>query len=240
MFNDSFVGSAKALRTRAVAFPAALLVHFVAVLALIVGPLLRDGDLPRWNVSQALLVPPPPVPALPAGGRPRPAGRSPRIQPAALGRLANPGRLVAPVQIPDEIREETLADSSGWSPLTGAEGFDNSGPVNGFVDVIIQNVAGDRFDPAPVVAVVRPPRLVKRVSPDYPELARQARVSGSVKVEATTDAYGRVVEARVLESIPLLDRAALDAVRQWVYEPMVINGQPRRVSFAVTVKFVLK
>jgi protein TonB len=65
-------------------------------------------------------------------------------------------------------------------------------------------------------------------------------VEGIVIVEATTDIYGRVQNVKVLKSIPLLDQAAVDAVRQWVYEPMVINGRPRGVIFVVTVTFKLK
>jgi TonB family protein len=86
---------------------------------------------------------------------------------------------------------------------------------------------------------VKPPRLVTDVQPVYPEAARKARVEGVVITEATTDTYGRVVSVKVLRSIPLLDQAAVDAVRQWVYEPMVINGKPRPVVFTVTMRFRL-
>jgi protein TonB len=95
---------------------------------------------------------------------------------------------------------------------------------------------------APVRAIgeIKPPRLIKRVEPDYPEIARQARVEGVVIVETTTDIYGRVKDVKILRSIPLLDQAAVDAVRQWMYEPMIINGRPRGVIFVVTVRFSLK
>jgi len=95
---------------------------------------------------------------------------------------------------------------------------------------------------APVRAIgeIKPPKLVKQVDPTYPEIARQARVEGIVILESVTDIYGRVQNIRVLRSIPLLDQAAIDAVRQWVYEPMVINGRPRGVIFTVTVRFTLK
>jgi protein TonB len=83
------------------------------------------------------------------------------------------------------------------------------------------------------------PALVRRVDPVYPEIARQARIEGVVIIEAETDIFGRVRNARILRSIPLLDQAALDAVRQWVYEPMLINGRPRGVLFTVTVTFKL-
>ncbi|MBE3119909.1 MAG: TonB family protein, partial [Candidatus Atribacteria bacterium] len=63
---------------------------------------------------------------------------------------------------------------------------------------------------------------------------------GVVILEATTDVYGRVAGVRVLRSLALLDAAAVDAVRQWIYEPLVVNGRPRPVTFTVTVRFVLK
>lgn len=86
---------------------------------------------------------------------------------------------------------------------------------------------------------VKPPKLIREVPPVYPEEARKAGVEGVVIMEATTDTYGRIAAVKVLRSIPLLDQAAIDAVRQWVYEPMVIDGKPREVTFTVTVRFNL-
>jgi len=85
-----------------------------------------------------------------------------------------------------------------------------------------------------------PPKLIKQVDPIYPEEARKAEVEGTVIIEATTDIYGRIQSYKVLRSIPLLDQAAIDAVKQWVYEPVIINGKPIPVSFTVTVRFTLK
>jgi len=84
-----------------------------------------------------------------------------------------------------------------------------------------------------------PPKLVKSVAPVYPEIARQSKVQGVVVLEATTDIYGRVAMVKVVRSIPLLDQAAIDAVRQWQYEPAIIDGQPKQVTFTVTVQFTL-
>ena len=96
--------------------------------------------------------------------------------------------------------------------------------------------------PPPVKAVgeVKPPKLIKKVDPVYPEEARQAKVEGVVILECTTDAYGSVTNVKVLRSVPALDQAAIDAVKQWVYEPMIIDGKPRGVIFTVTVRFQLK
>ena len=86
---------------------------------------------------------------------------------------------------------------------------------------------------------VMPPKLIKQVDPIYPKAAAKAGVEGVVIMEATTDTYGRIAAVKVLRSIPLLDQAAIDAVKQWVYEPMVIDGKPREVTFTVTVRFNL-
>jgi protein TonB len=239
MFQESFVAARRDHRTQAVALPLALVFHAGAILALIVGPLLQGVKLPRWNVTSAVLVPPPAHPALPTPGRPHPAGRSIRVQPVAVRTASSDGRLIVPVHIPDEIREESLSAPLGGSDLEGADFNSDQTPMDTLVGTIIDKIAGDKEISLPPVAVIRPPRLVKRVEPEYPEIARQARVSGAVKLEATTDVYGRVKDVRVLESIPLLDQAAKDAVRQWIYEPMVVNGKPLSVVFKVTVRFVL-
>lgn len=86
---------------------------------------------------------------------------------------------------------------------------------------------------------VTPPKLIREVKPVYPEEARAAGVEGVVIIEATTDTYGRVDSVKVLRSIPLLDQAAVDALKQWVYEPMVIDGKPMPVVFTVTMSFKL-
>ena len=93
--------------------------------------------------------------------------------------------------------------------------------------------------PIRAVGPVNPPKLLKMVEPVYPEIAMQSKVEGVVICEATTDAAGRVVDVRILRSIPLLDQAAIDAVKQWVYAPMKINGKPVGVVFTVTARFSL-
>jgi TonB family protein len=89
------------------------------------------------------------------------------------------------------------------------------------------------------VGGIKPPKLVTCVNPVYPEIARQAQVEGTVILEATTDEKGNVESVKILRSIPVLDQAAVDAVRQWKYEPMIIDGKPRKVVFTVTVLFKL-
>lgn len=87
---------------------------------------------------------------------------------------------------------------------------------------------------------IAPPVVVKRVDPVYPEEARKDGIQGSVILYVTTDEEGRVKKVEVLKSIPALDKAAVDAVRQWVYEPYLKDGVPKPVSFAITVQFRLQ
>jgi TonB family protein len=102
-------------------------------------------------------------------------------------------------------------------------------------------VTGEDQKPAVrAVGDIKPPKLIKSVKPVYPELARKAVIEGVVILEATTDVYGRVVDTKILRSIPLLDQAAIDAVEQWIYEPMIIAGEPRGIMFTVTCTFKLE
>jgi len=88
---------------------------------------------------------------------------------------------------------------------------------------------------------IRPPRLIKKVEPVYPEEARKAKVSGVVILSVRTDEKGNVEAVRVLRSVdPLLDQAAIDAVKKWKYEPFIKDGKPRKIVFTVTVRFKLK
>jgi protein TonB len=77
------------------------------------------------------------------------------------------------------------------------------------------------------------------VRPQYPPIAQSARVQGVVIIEATIGPDGTVQDARVLRSIPLLDGAALDAVKRWEFTPTLLNGQPVPVIMTVTVQFTL-
>ncbi|MCR4395556.1 MAG: energy transducer TonB [Candidatus Saccharicenans sp.] len=87
---------------------------------------------------------------------------------------------------------------------------------------------------------IAPPKIIKKVEPVYPEEARRAGVEGIVILEVTTDKFGRVAAVRVLRSVPPLDQAAIEAVKQWVYEPVIIDGEPRPIIFTVNVTFKLK
>jgi len=87
---------------------------------------------------------------------------------------------------------------------------------------------------------IKPPKLIRKVSPRYPKEAAESKVEGIIILQARTDIYGRVQDVKVIKGKdPLLKEAAKEAVKQWVYEPLVINGEPREVVFTTTVSFEL-
>jgi protein TonB len=83
-------------------------------------------------------------------------------------------------------------------------------------------------------------KLIKRVDPVYPQAARSIGISGGVVLDAHIDETGRVKELRAVSGDPELVSAALDAVRQWEYQPPLVNGQPRQSDTRIIVNFTLR
>ena len=83
-------------------------------------------------------------------------------------------------------------------------------------------------------------RLIRKIDPLYPPLARTARIQGVVSLEVRIDEEGNVASVDVLSGPPLLREAAVTAVRQWKYSPTILNGEPYPVLANVTVRFVLR
>ena len=84
------------------------------------------------------------------------------------------------------------------------------------------------------------PKLIKKVNPVYPEEARKEGIEGTVVLEATTGIYGKVKKLKVLKGKhDILNKAAVEAVKQWVYEPMLKDGKPVPAEFTVAVRFRL-
>ena len=92
-------------------------------------------------------------------------------------------------------------------------------------------------EPVRVGSAIRQPVQTKYVAPVLPETARQAGVRGMVIVEIRIGADGKVETAKVLRGIPLLDQAAVDAVKQWEYEPTQLNGRPVPIIMTAAVTF---
>ena len=90
-----------------------------------------------------------------------------------------------------------------------------------------------------MTSLVKPARLIHKVEPPYPPIAKATRVSGEVALEIIVGIDGRVREVTYKSGSPLLARAAIDAVRQWIYEPTTLNGVPVEIVGLITVKFIL-
>jgi len=177
------------------------------------------------------------MPAVPAA---LPVAPQPRA--ATTPTLADVNPNIAPVVAPDGVQQET--------GLVPAE--PTSAGVEGGLPVALEGGGAASLaviepppPPAPVPPVrlhsgIKPPAKIRDVSPVYPEIAQRARVEGIVILEAVIGVDGRVTEARVLRSIPLLDQPALDAVRQWTFTSALLNGVPVPVIMTVTVTFTLK
>ena len=95
-------------------------------------------------------------------------------------------------------------------------------------------------DAIPCTGDIQPPKLIKLVDPVYPDEAHKKGIEGVVILEAKIAEDGKVIDAMILRSVPGLDEAAIAAVKQWAYEPMIIKGKPVKTIFTVTVRFTLK
>ena len=209
--------------------PLSLAAHTFVVAAVVVVPLVASDALPalrsRLAVSMVTQVVPPEPP------RPR------VIRPADVA-VANSD--AAPLDVPDRITEEPA-----WQRDPMATANDGPDILHGIDNGI------DTLEPLPPPPVERPPAkvpvggVVKAPSkifdaaPVYPAIAQSARVQGIVIIQATIGVDGQVIDATVLRSVPLLDDAALAAVRQWRYTPTRLNGAPVAVVMTVTVHFRL-
>jgi protein TonB len=81
--------------------------------------------------------------------------------------------------------------------------------------------------------------LIRKILPVYPPLARTARIQGPVVLQAVISRQGAIENLKVLAGHPLLVPAAVDAVRQWLYRPYVLNNEPVEVETQITVNFSL-
>jgi TonB family protein len=110
-------------------------------------------------------------------------------------------------------------------------------PVLVLVLLAASVLAQERREPIRVGSNVQESKLIHKVDIVYPDAARTARVSGIVILQITVGAEGNVLEAKVLRGHPLLNQAALDAVRQWRYSPTMLNGEPVPVICTVSLRF---
>jgi len=224
--------------------PISFIFHAFIIAAMVVTPLLTaDSQLPQIKTVDVMITQPHTL-SLPVGSsQSRGTGRKLTRQPGNArkkpAKPALPNVLTEPMDIPDKIEEEEFFDighnyGSGDSLIEGA--LDSSGDTPG----ALPGDGRDNSGPIRHLKVEQIPRLIKKVTPVYPEIALKARIQGKVVIEAETDIYGRVTTVKVIAGSGLLTEAAVEAIKKWVYEPYIINGFPRVVRFTVTLEFTLK
>ena len=215
--------------------PVSIAAHFVAFAAFLIVPLAGGVEAPTpWPLSSA----PEFITAAPA-----PPPQQVHVLRASLGRSA-----AAPTVAPDHIEDpvDEAPPVYGSDPLGDARvGLDVGLPEGLTLDTFTPPAA-PIVVPLPQVAgtyrpggAIREPRKIRDSPAVYPEAARAAKIAGVVILEATIDERGVVTDARVLRSVPILDTAALTALRQWRYTPTLLNGVPVRVLMTVTFRFSL-
>jgi len=216
------------------AVPLSVALHAAVLVAVVVIPLIATDVLPAPQFPFVLELPAMPAVVLPSVPAPRP--------PRAV--FASSGSLAAPVVPPSGIGQEKGLATVPSIPDLKSEDVGN---IVGSVGQPIRELEPPSpppppkpAGPVPVGGKILPPRKIHNQVPVYPPMALAARVEGTVIIEAVISTTGTVQEARVVTSVPLLDEAALAAVRQWVFTPTLLNGVPVPVIMTVKVEFMLR
>jgi protein TonB len=215
--------------------------HVVVIGAVLIGSVLAPEAMPRLLKRIS-----PPIIASIVVPRDIPL---PPVRPARTA--LSSARPTATAPIVDYVNVPPVVAPSGIAPESGREAFGSPGAVLGVTDGVagVSDVGTIVAPPPPPPPPRKPvplhpgittPRKVVDVPPNYPEIALRTRKGGIVIIEATIDERGNVTAARVLRSAPLLDDAALAAVRQWKFTPALLNGEPIPVVMTVTVNFLLQ
>jgi len=214
---------------------------FLAILILI--PLIYTEALPKTMMATMLTAPPPPPPPPPPPAVAQVVHVKPQVH------LMDAGKLVAPKVIPREvkiIKEDAEPDMGAVGMAGGVPGGVAGGSMGGVIGGVIGGMGGAPPPPKPkltgplkVGGNVQAARIINKIQPLYPPLARQTRISGTVRLHAIIGKDGTIQSLEVLNGHPLLQQAALDAVRQWRYQPTLLNGEPVDVDTTIDVIFTL-
>src|SRR5262250_1857465 len=244
MFEDSLIESGGRLKTKrgvTTAFSFVLQVALVGILVLI--PLLFTEALPKTQLMTFWVAPPPPPPPPPP-----PAAAPVRVVKQIQTDIIN-GQLRTPTKIPEKV--QMIKEEEAPPPMAatggvvgGVPGGVPGGQMGGVIGGIISST------PVAVPKAATPTRvrvsqgvtqglLTRRVNPTYPPLARQARIQGTVVLQAEISKNGDIENLRLVSGHPMLAPAAIEAVKQWKYKPYLLNGEPVEVETTVQVNFTL-
>lgn len=246
MFEEMVVSTSKKKGTKPWTFVVSMIFEIFFLTILILIPLIYTEALPKTLMSSILLAPPPPPPP------PPPPAATVVVKKMPVAHLMDAGKLIAPKAIPKDIKiikEEAEPPDAGIGGVAGGvPGGVAGGSMGGVIGGVIGGVSSNIAPPPPPKATpkrvtvggnVQAARLVNKVQPLYPPLARQTRISGTVKLHAIIGKDGSVQQLAVVSGHPLLVQSALDAVRQWRYQPTLLNGDPVEVDTEIDVIFSL-
>lgn len=223
------------------AYVISLIVQSLLIGVMILIPLLYTEALPQTMFSSILVAPPPPPPPPPPAAA-QPVKRIKRVS------LMEAGKLRAPREIPKEIaiiKEETMPDEGAFGVVGGVPGGVPGGQMGGVIGGVlggIPSIAPPPPEAAKRIRVstgVQEAKLIRRVQPNYPPIAKQARIQGLVQLEAVIARNGTIQNLRVIDGHPLLAQSAVEAVQQWRYEPTLLNNEPVEVVTLINVVFKL-
>jgi periplasmic protein TonB len=239
MFADSLLDSPWADRSRrGWTTLASFALQAFAVGGLVLLPLLYTQGLPPLQLISSLIAPSPPP-----GPPPTPAVRNTH---PPTSNIASDGRVIAPRYVPKEIArvDEPVAPPPvdlGGPNVPGGTGSSvgRSGVFDSIGRELSQVVPPPPPPPPPRLSRMMEGNLIYRVQPQYPTLARQARVQGVVLLRAVITKDGKIANLQVISGHPMLVKAAMDAVLQWRYRPYYLNNEPVEVETQVTVNFTL-
>jgi periplasmic protein TonB len=239
MFEDALMESSNRIKTRSRYWSLlAVLINCGVLIALIIWPLLHPDALPVQIMAALLVAPSPPPPA------PLAQVTQPRLQ--AQSELLD-NQIQAPSKIPKDFKldKEVASSPPTMTGVIGPEGIAD-GTRGGSLNDLFSRIG---TGPAPV----KPPtprtlsipsrlmagNLVDKTVPQYPTIAREAHIQGTVVLQATIAKDGTIQNLRVINGPPMLQQAAIDAVRSWRYKPYLLNGEPVEVETTVNVVFNL-
>ncbi|MCC7175895.1 MAG: TonB family protein [Bryobacterales bacterium] len=249
MFEQTFVEGTVKTKTPFTVM-ASFIFQCILVGVAILIPLIYTDTLPTAQLTSFLVAPPPPPPP-PPPPEAAPVVKAVRVIP----RQFDAGRLMAPKSIPKEIAMIQEDELPPPTPATGVVGGVVGGFGGGVIGGIIGSVPMAAPPPPPEVKAapkslvpqripvggnVQQAKLVNQPKPQYPPLARQARIQGTVRFTAIIGVDGRIQNLTLVSGHPLLVPAAQAAVKEWVYQPTLLNGEPVEVVTQIDVNFTLQ
>ncbi|MBI1740881.1 MAG: TonB family protein [Acidobacteriales bacterium] len=242
MFEDSLIESGNKLRTKRLSTTIlSFFGQFMLLGVLILIPLIYTDALPKTQLMTFLVAPPPPPPP------PPPPAAAQVVKVVKIQSDLENGRLRTPTKIPEKvqmIKEEEAPPLMGGGVMGGVPGGVPGGSMGGVIGGIIGSTTAN----IPRVATPQRVRvsqgvstglLIRKVQPNYPPLARQARIQGQVVLQAEISREGTIQNLQLISGHPMLAPSAIEAVKQWRYKPYLLNGEPVAVETQVVVNFTL-